>query len=74
MFFLLGRGGGKLIKEFSKMIKLKKKKKNGHFSFFGHFAITVPHTVISNSEKLTHPSVQVCCTFSQSAQPLLNHI
>ena len=27
--------------------------------FFGHFATTVPHSVISNSEKLTHPNIPV---------------
>ena len=33
-----------------------KKIKNGQFSFFN--ILQLPHTVISNSEKLTHPTVQ----------------
>ena len=35
----------------------KKKIKNGHFSFVVVDIWQLPHTVISNSEKLTHPSV-----------------
>ena len=36
--------------------KKLKQIKNGQFSFF--YILQLPHTVISNSEKLTHPSVQ----------------
>ena len=48
-------GGGKIIKDVRKTIKFKKIK-NGLFSFFG--ILQLPHTVNSNSEKLTHPTVQ----------------
>ena len=41
-----------MIKDICKTIKFKKK--NGHFSFFCDI-LQLPHTVISNSEKLTHP-------------------
>ena len=41
-------------KDFRKTIKLKKKK-NGQFSFF--YILQLPHTAISNSEKLTRPTV-----------------
>ena len=54
---------------FSKQ-KFKKKIKNGQFSFFD--ILQLPHTVISNSEKFTHPTVHstaalvhsqvVCCS------------
>ena len=49
-------GGGKMFKDFRKTIKLKKNL-NGQFSFF--HILQLPYTVISNFEKLTHPSV-VC--------------
>ena len=42
-----------MIKDFRKTIKLKKK--NRQFSFF--YILQLPHTVILNSKKLTHPSV-----------------
>ena len=42
-----------MIKDFRKTIK--KNKKNGQFSFFD--ILQLPHTVISNSEKLTHPNI-----------------
>ena len=46
-----------MINDFRKT-QIKKKIKNGHFSFFcWHFATTVPHTVISNSEKFTYPII-----------------
>ena len=41
-----------MIKDFRKKKKLKK---NGQFSFFD--ILQLPHTVVSNSEKLTHPTV-----------------
>ena len=41
-----------MIKDFRKTIKFLKNK-NGQFSFFD--ILQLPHTVISNSEKLTHP-------------------
>ena len=43
-----------MIKDFRKTIK---KIQNGHFSFF--YILQLPHTVISNSEKLTHLSIHV---------------
>ena len=42
-----------MIKDFRKTENLKKIK-NGQFSFFD--ILQLPYTVISNSEKLTHPS------------------
>ena len=45
-----------MIKDILKTIKLKKIE-NGYFSFFD--ILQLPHTVISNSEKLTHPNVHV---------------
>ena len=42
-----------MIKDFRKTENLKKIK-NGQFSFFD--ILQLQHTVISNSEKLTHPS------------------
>ena len=44
-----------MIEDFRKTIKFQKIK-NGHFSFFVDI-LQLPHTVISNSEKLTHPTV-----------------
>ena len=41
-----------MIKDFRKTEKFKNIK-NGQFSFFD--ILQLPHTVISNSEKLTHP-------------------
>ena len=35
----------------------KKKKKKWSLEFF--YILQLPHTVISNSEKLTHPSVHI---------------
>ena len=43
-----------MIKDFRKTIKFKKI--NGQFSFFVDI-LQLPHTVISNSTKLTHPNV-----------------
>ena len=43
-----------MIKDFRKTTNLKKNK-NGQFIFF--YILHLPHTVISNSEKLTHPNV-----------------
>ena len=43
-----------MIKDFRKTENLKKIK-NGQFSFFD--ILQLPYTVISNSEKLTHPNV-----------------
>ena len=51
VYFFTMQGGGKIIKNFGK------KKKNGQFSFFVVDILQLPHTVISNSEKLTHPNV-----------------
>ena len=45
-----------MIKDFYKTIKLKKLK-NGQFSFF--YILQLPHTVISNSENMTHPNMYV---------------
>ena len=42
-----------MIKDFRKPIKYLKNKK---WSVF--YILQLPHTVISNSEKLTHPAVQ----------------
>ena len=42
-------------RDFNKTIK--KNLKNVQFSIFLQFATTVLHTVISNSEKLTHPKL-----------------
>ena len=50
-FFLLCRGVQKWLRIFAKQI-LKKKM----VSFF--YILQLPHNVISNSEKLTHPTVQ----------------
>ena len=47
-----------MIKDFCKT-KIFLKIKKGHFSFFVDI-LQLPHTVILNSEKLTHPSVYVC--------------
>ena len=44
-----------MIKDFRKTIEFKKIK-NGHFSFYCDI-LKLPHTVILNSEKLTHPSL-----------------
>ena len=53
-------GGGKMFKVFRKTIKLKKNL-NGQFSFFD--ILQLPHTEISNSEKLTHPNAPLhMCT------------
>ena len=54
MYFILFYyvGGWKMIKDFRKTEKFKNIK-NGQFSFFD--ILQLPHTVISNSEKLTHP-------------------
>ena len=49
-----------MIKDFRKTKKICKKIKNGQFSFFD--ILKLPHTVISNSEKLTHPTVQCTST------------
>ena len=49
VFFFTMQGGGKTIKF--------KKIKNDQFIFFD--ILQLPHTVISNSEKLTHPSVHI---------------
>ena len=46
-----------MIKNFFAKQKFKKKIKNGQFSFFVDI-LQLPHTVISKSEKLTHPTVQ----------------
>ena len=46
----------KMIKDFYKTIKLKKLK-NGQISFF--YILQLPHTVISNSENMTHPNMYV---------------
>ena len=43
-----------MIKDFRKTENLKKIK-NGQFSFFD--ILQLQHTVISNSEKLTHPTI-----------------
>ena len=43
-----------MIKDFRKTKKILKIK-NGQFSFF--YILQLPHTVISNSEKMTHPTV-----------------
>ena len=51
LLFFTMQGGGKIIKDFCKTIK-----KNCQFSFFVDI-LQLPHTVISNSEKLTHPTV-----------------
>ena len=51
--FFTMQGGGKMIKDFRKPIKYLKNKK---WSVF--YILQLPHTVISNSEKLTHPAVQ----------------
>ena len=53
-FFFTRKGGGKMIKDFRKTIKFK----DGQFSFFD--SLQLPHTVISNSEKLAHPTVYQC--------------
>ena len=45
-------------KGFSQNQIFLKEIKNGHFSFFVVDILQLPHTVISNSEKLTHPTVQ----------------
>ena len=57
--------GGKMIKDFRKTIK-KKKKKNGHFSFF--YILQLPHTVIQilkNWPTLMNMEVEygtvICC-------------
>ena len=44
-----------MIKDFRKKKKFKKIIKNGQFIFLD--ILQLPHTVISNSEKLTHPTV-----------------
>ena len=54
-YFFYFVGGWKNDKGFSQNIKFFKKIKNGQFSFF--YILQLPHTVISNSEKLTHPTV-----------------
>ena len=51
-----------MIKDFRKKKKFKKIIKNGQFIFLDILQLT--HTVISNSEKLTHPTVHVQCTDS----------
>ena len=57
LFFLLQYvGGWKNDKGFLQNRKILQKIKNGHFSFFD--ILQLPHTVISNSEKLTHPNMQ----------------
>ena len=55
-----------MIKDFRKT-KQVQKIKNGQFSF--SYILQLPHTVISNSEKLTHPIVPVL--YSQSDLPPL---
>ena len=54
-FFLLCRGWKNDKRILAKLLNLKKLKMVS--LVFLHFETTVPHTVISNSEKLTHPSV-----------------
>ena len=44
-----------MIKDFRKTIKFKKKLKMVNLVFFD--ILQLPHTVVSNSEKLTHPTV-----------------
>ena len=56
VYFLLCVGGEKMIKDFRKT-QIKKKIKNGKFIFVVDI-LQLPHTVISNSEKCTHPNVQ----------------
>ena len=46
VYFFYYVGGGKIIKDFRKKKKM--------VSFF--YILQLPHTVISNSEKLTHPT------------------
>ena len=46
----------KCLRFFCSTIKFKKIK-NGQFSFF--YILQLPHSVISNSEKSTHPIVRV---------------
>ena len=46
-----------MFKDFCQTNIFKKDKKNGQFSFFDN--LQLPHNVISNSEKLTHPSAQI---------------
>ena len=48
-----------MIKDFRKTEKLKKKIKMVSLVFFD--ILQLPHTEISNSEKLTHPTVRVVC-------------
>ena len=45
-----------MIKDFRKTIKFKKIE-NGQFSFF--YILQLPQTLISNSEKLTHPTEHI---------------
>ena len=53
VYFFYYLGGRKMMKDFCKTIK--KIFLNGQFRFF--YIMQLPHTVISNSEKLTHPGV-----------------
>ena len=53
LFFLLCRGVEKMIKDFRKTKNIKNQKLSVFFTFCNY------HTVISNSEKLTHPNVTI---------------
>ena len=54
VYFFYFVGGWKMVKDFHKTIKFKNIKKVS-LVFFD--ILQQPHTVISNSEKLTHPTV-----------------
>ena len=54
-----------MINDFLKT-EIKKKIKNGQFSFFD--ILQLPHTVISNSEKFTHPTVQCSSVYVHGRQ------
>ena len=58
-----------MIKDFRRTLKLKKNK-NGHFSFF--YILQLPHTVISNSEKIDPPYCTVYFTGIGSGSELAN--
>ena len=45
-----------MIKDFRKVVKILKKIKKVSLVFFD--ILQLPHTAMSNSEKLTHPNVQ----------------
>ena len=57
-FLWLWRGVKKCYRIFAKQFIKINLKNVSVGSFSRHFATTVPHTVILNSEKLTHPTVQ----------------